>query len=47
MDQYIEVGKRILSEGQWVTNPRTGVRCLTIIDADLLNVGAGNSPYYS
>lgn len=45
MDQYIEVGKRILSEGQWVTNPRTGVRCLTIIDADFtFNVGAGEFP---
>ena len=45
MDQYIEVGKRILSEGQWVTNPRTGVRCLTIIDADFtFNVGANEFP---
>ncbi|WCX68788.1 thymidylate synthase [Salmonella phage GSW6] len=45
MKQYIEVGKRILEEGQWVTNPRTGVRCLTIIDADFtFNVGANEFP---
>lgn len=45
MKQYIEVGKRILEEGVWVTNPRTGVRCLTIIDADFtFNVGAGEFP---
>lgn len=45
MKQYIEVGKRILKEGQWVTNPRTGVRCLTIIDADFtFNVGANEFP---
>ncbi|WLI71373.1 thymidylate synthase [Salmonella phage vB_SenS-AKM_ECS] len=45
MKQYIETGKRILEEGQWVTNPRTGVRCLTIIDADFtFNVGANEFP---
>lgn len=45
MKQYIEVGKRILKEGVWITNPRTGVRCLTIIDADFsFNVGAGEFP---
>lgn len=45
MKQYLEVGKRILEEGVWVTNPRTGVRCLTIIDADFtFNVGAGEFP---
>lgn len=45
MKQYIEVGKRILEDGVWVTNPRTGVRCLTIIDADFtFNVGANEFP---
>lgn len=45
MKQYIKVGKRILKEGTWVTNPRTGVRCLTIINADFtFNVGAGEFP---
>lgn len=45
MKQYIEVGQRILHEGIWITNPRTGVRCLTIIDADFtFNVGAGEFP---
>ncbi|ASZ77835.1 thymidylate synthase [Salmonella phage SH9] len=48
MKQYIETGKRILEEGVWVTNPRTGVRCLTIIDADFtFNVGVGELPLVS
>jgi len=34
MDQYIALGKRILAEGQWVDNKRTGTRCLTVINAD-------------
>lgn len=35
MKQYIDLCKRILEEGVWVTNERTGKRCLTIINADL------------
>lgn len=34
MNQYIELGKRILNEGQWVQNERTGKKCLTVINAD-------------
>lgn len=45
MQQYLDLGKRILDEGVWVTNERTGVRCLTVINADLeYDVGAGEFP---
>jgi len=33
--QYIELGKRILDQGQWVKNERTGNDCLTLIHANL------------
>lgn len=43
--QYIETGKRILSEGEWVHNKRTGENCLTIINVDFVyDVGAGKFP---
>lgn len=43
--QYIELAKRIINEGEWVTNERTGTRCLTVINADLVyDVGAGEFP---
>ncbi|HGJ5873929.1 MULTISPECIES: thymidylate synthase [Arsenophonus] len=35
MKQYLDLCQRIIDEGQWVENKRTGVRCLTIINADL------------
>ncbi len=35
MHQYLELCRRIINEGQWVENKRTGKRCLTIINADL------------
>lgn len=35
MKQYLELSKRILEEGVWIANKRTGKRCLTIINADL------------
>lgn len=45
MKQYLDLGKRIRDEGTWVTNPRTGVRCLTVINHDLVyDVGAGAVP---
>ncbi|MFP3013579.1 MAG: thymidylate synthase [Arsenophonus sp. NC-QC1-MAG3] len=34
MKQYLDLCHRIIDEGQWVENKRTGVRCLTIINAD-------------
>ena len=35
MDQYLSLCQRILNEGSWVNNKRTGKRCLTVINADL------------
>lgn len=35
MKQYLDIAQRILDEGVWVTNERTGKRCLTIINADM------------
>ena len=43
--QYIELCKRILDEGEYIFNERTGKNCLTLINADLeYNVGAGEFP---
>lgn len=30
-EEYMRVGRRILEEGQWKTNKRTGTKCLTVI----------------
>lgn len=35
MKQYLELCKRVIDEGVWVENKRTGKRCLTLINADL------------
>jgi len=35
MKQYLELCQRIVDEGIWVENERTGKRCLTVINADL------------
>lgn len=35
MKQYLDLCQRIIDKGQWVANERTGVRCLTVINADL------------
>lgn len=35
MKQYLELCERIIHEGEWVENRRTGKRCLTVINADL------------
>lgn len=35
MKQYLDLCRRIVNEGVWVDNQRTGKRCLTIINADL------------
>lgn len=34
MKEYIELCNRVLNEGEWVVNERTGKRCLTVINAD-------------
>lgn len=45
MKQYLDLCKRIVDEGVWVTNERTGKRCLTVIDESLTyNVGANEFP---
>lgn len=42
MDQYLNLCRRIVDEGEWVENKRTGKRCLTVINADLTYDVAGN-----
>ncbi|MFT7389781.1 MAG: thymidylate synthase [Candidatus Endobugula sp.] len=35
MKQYLDLCQRIVDQGEWVENKRTGTRCLTVINADL------------
>jgi len=42
MKQYLDLSQRIIDEGTWVANSRTGKRCLTLINADLSYDVAGN-----
>lgn len=35
MKEYLELCQRIIDEGTWIENKRTGKRCLTVINADL------------
>ncbi|MCG6276555.1 thymidylate synthase, partial [Vibrio vulnificus] len=42
MKQYLELCRRIVDEGHWVENERTGKRCLTVINADLTYDVANN-----
>lgn len=35
MNQYLDLCQRIVDEGTWVENKRTGKRCLTVINAEL------------
>lgn len=45
MKQYLDLCQRIIDEGVWIDNERTGKRCLTVINADLTyNVGAAEFP---
>lgn len=45
MKQYDELGLRIVNEGSWVVNERTGTKCLTVINADLeYDLSAGVPP---
>lgn len=34
MQSYLQLLRRVLTEGEWVYNERTGKRCLTVINAD-------------
>jgi thymidylate synthase len=40
--QYLELCQRIVDQGEWVENERTGKRCLTVINADLTYDVANN-----
>lgn len=45
MKQYLNLAQRIIDEGVWVANKRTGTRCLTVVNADLeYDVGANQFP---
>ncbi|GAA0239220.1 thymidylate synthase [Marinomonas primoryensis] len=45
MKQYLDLCQRIVNEGEWVSNERTGKRCLTVINADLTyDVSKGEFP---
>lgn len=35
MRQYLDLCQRIVDEGEWIENKRTGIRCKTVINADL------------
>ena len=35
MKQYLNLCQRIIDQGTWIENERTGKRCLTVINADL------------
>jgi thymidylate synthase len=42
MHQYLALCQRIIDEGVWTDNRRTGKKCLTVINADLQYDVAGN-----
>ena len=42
MKQYLDLCQRLIDEGTWIENKRTGKRCLTVIDADLTYDVANN-----
>ena len=42
MRQYLDLCQRIVDEGQWVENKRTGKRCLTVINADMVHDVSAN-----
>jgi len=44
MKQYLDLCQRIINEGTWIENERTGKRCLTVIDADL-TYDVGNNQF--
>ena len=45
MHQYLELCQRIIDEGVWIENQRTGKKCLTVINADLgYDVAANKFP---
>ncbi len=45
MKQYLDLCNRIINDGTWIKNKRTGKRCLTVINADLqYEVGKNEFP---
>tara|TARA_Y100000385_G_scaffold206928_1_gene214530 strand:+ start:16597 stop:17448 length:852 start_codon:yes stop_codon:yes gene_type:complete len=45
MQQYLDLCHRIVNEGTWINNKRTGKKCLTVINADFeYSVGANKFP---
>lgn len=42
MNQYLDLCQRIVDEGTWIENKRTGKRCLTVINAELTYDVANN-----
>ncbi|MCT8690996.1 thymidylate synthase [Glaesserella parasuis] len=45
MKQYLDLCQRIVEQGKWVENERTGKHCLTVINADLIyDVAKGEFP---
>jgi thymidylate synthase len=42
MKQYLDLCQRLIDEGTWIENKRTGKRCLTVVDADLTYDVANN-----
>lgn len=42
MKQYLDLCQRLIQQGQWVENERTGKRCLTVINADMTYDVANN-----
>lgn len=44
MKAYLELCKRIVEQGHWIKNERTGKRCLTVINADL-NYDVANNQF--
>ena len=42
--QYLQLCQRIVDEGEWVHNQRTGINCLTVINADL-DYDVGNNEF--
>lgn len=42
--QYLELCRRIVEQGTWVNNERTGINCLTVINADL-EYDVGNNEF--
>ena len=45
MKQYLDLCRKIIDQGDWIANERTGKKCLTLINADLeYDVGANQFP---